>query len=1266
MTHQSSHSYLDSSSLDPLATSIGDGNVNPQTYAQSSPVRLPHSSPAKALRIVEDISFSSPHRANRRISNAPNSSSRKVSYQNLSPWKIRVTVEAEPEETEVSNVHNNTTTTRVPLKKDSPNMEFVKGRGRRSQTTSSGTKRRSTPAQGARNSSTSRRPSVTDLDITVLGDEEDLNEWSPQKSKKKGRPRSRRSKKEQDLQVMPDDAPTRQVDDGTVVEESSNVSKRPAFDIRPDSDAEDGTSLGGEADENSPELRKIDLNKVSLRSKSALSKSHKSRQPQDNSNTELPAIQPPTLVLDTRNADSRLTASGYPTPTSSIQDDSGDVQNVVTNHIQHHDGFDTILESEGFTMIDLESIPSARHFMSPPTEQDSNKAGQVETLASESKNDNLCSSPALSKSLPPISSTVEQSQTGPRPAAIASYLTLPEGESDLSSTVPSSPPVLLASVISALPSNSVNPGTRLTPEPYSSPRLPSPPRASTALFRAQITKTQKSTPPKLARVVRAGIAFQGVLSPKPFSEQSQAKSPRFVQGTPKERLDDLFEGFDSGTRRELRAGLRFGEELAKRQKSSSPAEVQEKPVQTSSSVQVWRGETTVQHTPIALPANTSNMFEKRAFPPSTTTSAAAKRIKSVDGPSQAGLATPVQAKFHVADANYLDTQAKERMWQLEREAVSRQIQNANTSQVIVIDSDGIEEDADRSSARDELSHCTRDDEADNKDIDETEGDIWLAEAETHSSSQHRSDGASSDMFSASEQARQRERAREVVNKPRRSLIPSPWKRGEDIEGASTFITNSDISGLFWKQPSSGVGFGAGVIKRQREGKSDAFGGGNQCTPERLLEVSDDANSLPTSTHEKSATATDNETTQEGVLGRDEPRLDKSVLEQEGHAGEEDETGDLVGESACEIEESEESDPKHGDATEESSIHDASSLPIEPIKIPVNFNDSTVSAPPHTPLLQSNTPHSSRPSTPRSALKGSRSSLGLEDTSARKVVFSSQSLCVDESGHKSNSRIKSLSPTPLPSTIPGVAELLHLAPPPQTLGRGTSEGQPEPEPASKSWFGWLFSSKPSSTDPRPPSSLTATGAASIGGVDGASDGANANSGWIATKSNIIASTRNSPKGKKSLPSFLRPPSYPSDPARDVSTPLATSGEFTDVHFRTLHIIYRKSLRRGFHAPDAIRPRLQQMIGEKFTCDEGEYGYFAWEVDQDAVVVLERFMLEVELGWEGKGTVEWKWSEKELCGRLFRIIVGEEVRREQSWRRELDKEEQKEKMPVSSTA
>src|SRR6202034_1058080 len=94
----------------------------------------------------------------------------------------------------------------------------------------------------------------------------------------------------------------------------------------------------------------------------------------------------------------------------------------------------------------------------------------------------------------------------------------------------------------------------------------------------------------------------------------------------------------------------------------------------------------------------------------------------------------------------------------------------------------------------------------------------------------------------------------------------------------------------------------------------------------------------------------------------------------------------------------------------------------------------------------------------------------EDASERKVVFSSQSFCVDESGQKSNARIKSLSPTPPPSTIPGVVECLQPAPPPPMLSRGMldHESELQPEPAPKSWLGWFFGgSKTSSPTPTPP-------------------------------------------------------------------------------------------------------------------------------------------------------------------------------------------------------
>jgi hypothetical protein len=1242
--------YLDSSSLDPLATSLGDENVDPQAFDQSPPTRLPRSSPQRAMRIVEDISLSSPYGLKRRTSQPLSSASKKASYQNLSPWKIRVTVEAEPEEMRIPNGRTTARTVKVPLRKDSPDTGFVRGRGRGSGVGSSGTKRRSTPVRGARSTSRSRRQSVTNLDITVLGDEDDFNEWSPRKSKKRGRPRGKKNKQEQEQKAVPEITSESLVNNGAAAENGRDISEDPGFEIMPDSDAGDDALIPAEVEEDSPQLRKIDLNRVSVRSRSGPPKGHKSRYQKDNAGTCSAAVQPPDLTLESEHVLSRFMANSYPTPTPSLQGGSDDVQNGTSDLTEHREGFDTILESEGFTMIDLESIPSTRNFVSPPSEQDREKAGQIEILAHNSNNDISPSEPPPPTNLSTVSSAVQQNEPKPQPTAIPSSLTLAEGDSDLSSTVPSSPPVLAQS-----------PQTGLTPQPYSSPRLPSP-RASAVPNRLQVARTQTSTPPKVARVVRAGIALQGVLSPRAASSKPEAKGPAIARGTPKQRLDDLFEGFDSGTRRELRAGLRFGEELAKRQKSSSPAELHKQPAKASSGTQVWRGETIVQHTPITLPSNATDMVEKHACPTATTTLVETKRLKVVENTAHAGLTTPLQDRNQASTSAYLNTQAKEREWQLEREAVSRQIENASTSQVIVIDSDDIEANTDQWADDNQLSPSTGSDNEKDRDVDETDGDIWLAEAEAHNLSQHQTDGPALDLFPASEQERQRERAREVVNRPRRGLIPSPWKRGEDIDGASTIMSNGDVSGLLWKQPSSSARFGAGVIKRQMQRKSDAFGSASSKpdTPLRLRQDTDDAN-LVLNSNERDFSSVTYETVEEHERD-DDVRLHETPAEQEERNDENDATQSLVDESVCE---SNEDEPEVGENSrgETTSDQDASPLPPRAIKIPVKFNDSTTSVPPLAPSFLSNTPQSSRPSTPRSALKGSRLSHGLEDDDERKVVFSSHSFCVDESGQKSNARIKSLSPTPPPSTILGVIECLQPALPPPTLSRGKLDPEPvpQPEPAPKPWFGWFFGgSKTSSPTPTPPPTLVVVAdGTGIAAVDGVSDNVNADPGWVATKSSIVSCRRNSLKGKRGLPSFLRPPSYPSDPTRDVSVPLATSGEFTDVHFRTLHIIYRKSLRRSFHAPNAIRPGLQKTIGAKFDCDEGEYGYFAWEVDHDAVVVLERFMQEVELGWEGERNVKWDWSEKELCGRLFRIIVGEEVRREQSWRREQDREEKEEK-------
>jgi hypothetical protein len=76
-------------------------------------------------------------------------------------------------------------------------------------------------------------------------------------------------------------------------------------------------------------------------------------------------------------------------------------------------------------------------------------------------------------------------------------------------------------------------------------------------------------------------------------------------------------------------------------------------------------------------------------------------------------------------------------------------------------------------------------------------------------------------------------------------------------------------------------------------------------------------------------------------------------------------------------------------------------------------------------------------------------------------------------------------------------------------------------------------------------------------------------------------------------------------------------------------------------------LRKLLDAAFEADESAcgMGIFEWKVDELALRVLERFMREVEWGYPAEKEVKWGWPERDICERLFRIVVGEEVRREE---------------------
>ncbi|KAG9767708.1 hypothetical protein ABEF93_008744 [Exophiala dermatitidis] len=1025
--------------------------------------------------------------------NIPSSPFRAVAEQNLSPWKIRVTIEAEEEGGGDSNMETTTTagrrvtrTMQIPLRQESPasdrEVRPVRGRRPRSQESPSKTKRSGTPVRSPRKDAGARkqRQSVTDLNVRPLGDDADEDDWLRQKKsprKKKTTTRARKS-------ISGSEAATQ------------TPSGNPEFEIHAESN-ESATHQGqANTDSVSPELRDIDLNKVSVRPRALSTRSTadgENHGPQNSDQLDVPTMRK-TKGLHLRKV-SVNSAKSYPTPspTSSYRGDSDGIGNPVddeaVNHDQdpHNEGFDTILESEGFTMIDLDTLPSAKQygFSSPAVVEgnhQSNGAPESSTAAANASNQELEQHPS-------------------QPEEAISYPALIADESDLSSTVPSSPPPAAAAHVQEKSILRVQSdiARKVTPQPYSSPKLPSPPRQDGR--RGVPHHRHRGSVSALA----AGIALQGVVTPKHKHSDSasmvteQEKQSCSSSSRESQQKDEhgLFQGFDCGTQRELRAGLRFGEELARRQSqfhspaasgpetktaslpSVSKQEEQRKPTAvglgiskveyshanhgTNHTTQVWRGENLVQRTPPV-----------HAVP-------AAKPTETKQSQAQSPPRTPQnQESSYIDPPRYPDTQdrEREREYQLERDAIIREIENASASQVIVIDSDSDEEEDGANAQRSGSdANVPVDENANSYQEDDDDEDIWLAEAKHSSSpgpevelqSQSTAQARKNEVVVASKQNEDKEsrQAKEVVRRPRRSLIPSPWKRGDDIENPhennnSTFLSTAteDMSGLlFYKGGENNGLFGAGEIKRlqqqrQRRGSGkfdiDLMAG----TPKKEAQaVVKEPRFRSDRRHVDVAAQVDR---------TDETQSSESDGSEAGQQVGDEETLDEAGvDSETQPEAEEEAEAEAEEEELLSSVSLVSSPSAAPLvkKIPVIFNDSSISVSPggdndgdgnsnrntlqqrqrqqpfssqrvdsqslsppdKNTTTSTNTysyPSPQRPATPRSALKGSRQSFAAECREreagnhtptlvpSRRVVFSERSRGVDVDGLESSFSMKS--------------------------------------------------------------------------------------------------------------------------------------------------------------------------------------------------------------------------------------------------------------------
>ena len=511
----------------------------------------------------------------------------------------------------------------------------------------------------------------------------------------------------------------------------------------------------------------------------------------------------------------------------------GEVPGPVHDPTAHHREFDSILESEEFSMVSVSTLPSAKQNFGISPEMESRMADIARTLGQQ---------------------TTEAEQKG---TTEVSYPQLPsllllENQTDLTleaSRAPSSGKQSASTQFHA-PLNHKDeielPAQELTAS------IAPPPSRLISVQRPVLSShklTERSPSP--AGVAGEGVALQDVLGSKtgsvptskvgfPLKANSSSTSRHLGEGQ-----DHLFSGFGAGTRRELRAGLRLGEELAKRSqvamKAAAAVQARSSPlIRNSTALQNTTPELLKFPTPQKATRNIDDESLNRSYelntseqqksldPTSTRKSSnhSQTQISSAvthlpspddskeDDEDRMSWIADIPSNMHTAMRNESQSPKqtssntkkqnewraiREKEWQMEREAVSKQIQDANSSKVIVIEDTTI---AQNSVGHDKFD--SSDLEADGDDID-----IWQSEAYSGENSQNTQQ--------ATDQAR-RLLFPDATVKPRRGKLPSPWRRNSQVVYSDEVNPTSDDP--FW--PTEQITTNATGPSNNREAIEDEF------------------------------------------------------------------------------------------------------------------------------------------------------------------------------------------------------------------------------------------------------------------------------------------------------------------------------------------------------------------------------------------------------------------------------------------------------------
>lgn len=549
------------SSPDPLAMSIDEYDTKTIRTTKSRDA-MATSSPSKQSRkiAIPDIELSSP--AKSMIMNTPR-------MGGASPWRIKVTVQAEPESNEENSPtiqrFTRTKTTTVPLKDPDVQTPAKRGRGRPRKSdvgTATKPKRKGTPVKRAPRSK-SRDVSVgpddssaanidtdeppkrrrgrprksvqppTEHDDVVPAQETEILHHSMRNEVYSGEQESVGSQSTKSTRfVTPDESDSDLEDDHhTPLPQSSTAhhvnSRRgtpharkmalPSDLTEDDSDERDGTSTPHTEDEQ-VEIPDGDHN-IPYHSEQ-ISSGRPVRSPENSNNASHQTLQEePFEILSSQESEDE-----------DVQQD--DVANFAFDEGTTRMPDDTtVLDSENFSMISVDSLPSGVGRSSPPKPDE----GQQSSL----------------RNIDPLLHAERLQPEADVIAALAPKFATSQIQNSTAEQV-------------KVVSEPIRPTISRYKTPVVDTDVPSVPPA----VEVPQTSAPKTETPKIGRVVTAGVALQGALEPSRVTPNNLRR----------DTMDDLFRGFSEGTRKELQAGLRLGEQLAEGHLSEEAAPAPSSPM----------------------------------------------------------------------------------------------------------------------------------------------------------------------------------------------------------------------------------------------------------------------------------------------------------------------------------------------------------------------------------------------------------------------------------------------------------------------------------------------------------------------------------------------------------------------------------------------------------------------------------------------------------------------------------------------------------------